>query len=464
MKKTILYILAALTLGTGCNKSYNDTIKGKLPDERISDALTAYQRKLSGAPYGWLLIESTTGTAFNQGVSQSGPKAVFAYYMQFNDSNKVTMFSDFDTTMAATPKTSDYRLKSLQRPVLIFDTYTYIHVPCDPNPSVSKSPFGTGFGWGTDFEYSFSDNIPAAELGDTIHLTGNLNSASAVLVKATQQQRDAYYSGQLKTTMTANSQIFNYFKQASSNGTTLFEMTPGLSGSNSVELSWLDGSGNLQTETSLLYYTAGNINFVTPITIKTQKITSMSNLSYDPSTSTISTTINGSAVTITGSTAPLKNDLNAPYAFWQGSIDSRSYYYSNSGFTVNGVDDYYKVTKLANWSNMIYWAKYNRSGTTYYDAFAGNLSGSLTGSALFSPNPPPATSTTLTSFTPDGRIIFKLLGAFGSATSILNTTVRAQILDPSGYYLVLKKDGKTYDMVVASDAKAWIRFAPWWNR
>jgi transmembrane sensor len=41
--------------------------------------------------------------------------------------------------------------------------------------------------------------------------------------------------------------------------------------------------------------------------------------------------------------------------------------------------------------------------------------------------------------------------------SQINKGVSTQIIDPAGYYLILKEDGKTYDMVVASDAKAWIR-------
>jgi hypothetical protein len=463
MKKVTIYILAALITGMGCTKSYNDTIGGQTVDERLSAALTAYQKKLSGAPYGWIFIESTTGTALNGGVSQDGPKATFAYYMQFSDSNQVTMFSDFDTTMAVTPKTSGFRLKALQRPVLIFDTYSYIHVPCDPNTLVSKSPFGTGYGWGADFEYSFADNVPASTLGDTIRLTGNLNSAGGVLIKATQQQHDGYFSGGLKTAMLANSHIQNYFKHVSTGGNLLFEMTPGL-GPNSGDLNWEDASGNLQTATTNFYYTAGEIRFATPVAIGGQKIAGLSDLAWDPSTSTLSATVNGSPASITGASAPLKVDLNAPFTWWQGSVNSGGYYYSPSGFHVNGVDDFYGVTRLAGWNYMLFWSEYNLSGTTFYDAFAGVVNNAITGAATFSPDPPPATSTTKSIFTPDGRIQFRRLGSFGSATSVLNRGVTTQALDPAGYYLILKEDGKTYDMVVASDAKAWIRWAPWWNK
>ena len=61
MKKTFLYILAVMTVGAGCRKTYNDTIQGQTPDQRIAAALAAYQKKLTTAPYGWIFLESTTG-------------------------------------------------------------------------------------------------------------------------------------------------------------------------------------------------------------------------------------------------------------------------------------------------------------------------------------------------------------------------------------------------------------------
>src|SRR3569833_955464 len=186
MKRLIIYMLAAVTLvGAGCKKTYDDTVGGKTADQRITEALAAYQKKLLGSTNGWIFMESTTGVAYNQGVSQTGPAIVLAYYMNFVDSNNVQMISDFDVSMAGTPKTSGYRIKSLTRPALIFDTNSYLHVPCDPDVNISHSPFGYGYGWGTDFEFSFADSTVPTDEGDTIRLIGNLNGANGYLVKAT---------------------------------------------------------------------------------------------------------------------------------------------------------------------------------------------------------------------------------------------------------------------------------------
>ncbi|MEP6749212.1 MAG: DUF4302 domain-containing protein [Bacteroidota bacterium] len=456
MKKLSIYFLAAAIMMAGCKKTYDDTIGGQTPDQRVSAAMAAYQNKLTQSTYGWIMIETTTGTAFNQGVSQDGPVASFAYYMQFTDSNKVTMFSDFDTSMAAVPKTSDFRVKSLQRPALIFDTYSYLHVPCDPDPNVSKSPFGFGYGWGTDFEFSFADNIDAAKLGDTIHLTGNLNSAGAVLVKATKDQHDAYYAGALKANIINWGKILNYFKRVTG-GTTVFEMTPGLGGAKSVDINWLDGTGNVQSANSSLYFTATSVNLVTPLSIGNQVVSSFNNLVWNAGTSVLTANINGTtAATIAGNIAPLKNDITAPKAWWNKAVNIGEYWVSTSNFHVNGVDDAFKVSSLANYAGFsIFWPEFGVSGGINYDLVSPILAvnGQATiafGAAYRPPN-----------FTAGGTVIFPFLGTLGTvpaAAVATYTSLRQKIAEPAGFYLILKEDKLTYDMVNVADAKSWIQW------
>ncbi len=457
MKKLSIYLLVATVMAAGCKKTYDDTINGQTPDERIASAMTAYQKKLSQSPFGWILVETTTGTAFNQGVSQDGPVSSFAYFMQFNDSNKVTMFSDFDTTMAAVPKTSDFRVKSLQRPALIFDTYSYLHVPCDPDPNISRSPFGPGYGWGTDFEFSFADNVDAANLGDTIRLTGNLNSAGAVLIKATKEQRDAYYAGALKTNILNWGKILNYFKRVTG-GTTQFELTPGLSGAKSIDINWLDASGSLQSASTSLYFTATTVNLTTPTVIGSQTIRNFSNLVWNAGTSTITASINGTAaVTIAGNVAPLKNDVNAPMTWWNKAANLDDYWSSYTNFHVNGVDDAFKISALPGYAGFsLFWPKYGTSGNINYDLAApifvvnGRLSISF-GAAYRPPT-----------FTTSGTIIFPFLVTLGTIPANVTTAFtafRQKIAEPTGFYLILKEDKVSYDMVNVLDAKSWIQWS-----
>ena len=457
MKKLSLYIVVVTALLTGCTKTYDDTINGEPADTRIGNALTVLQNKLTKAPNGWIMIETTTGTAFNQGVSESGPVATFSYFVEFNDSNKVKMFSDFDTSMAAVPKTSDYRIKELTRPALIFDTYTYLHVPSDPDPNVSKSPFGVGYGWGTDFEFTFSENVNPETLGDTIRLTGNLNGAKLVLMKATKAQRDAYYAGGLRATIVAWGNIQNYFKRVTS-GSTAFEMVPGLGGAKSININTLDGAGNLKSVASNVYYTATSVNLTTPVAVGTLTVSRFDNIVWNAGTSTITTSINGTtAATITGSIAPLKNDVNAPRAWWNKAVNNGdSYWVTVTNFHINGVDDALKVASIPGYYGFsVFWPRFDVFQGVNFDLLSPITTGATGPAIAFGAGYRPP------NFTAGGTVIFPLYVSIGTvppAANTIFTNYRNKFADPSGYYLVLKEDGTTYDMVSVSDAKSWIQW------
>ncbi len=441
---TIMALLVA-----GCQKKA-DYLLGKTPDERLAEALAKYQDVLVKAPYGWKVVVYAKGLESTFKISSA-----FSYYMKFNDSNFVTMYSDFDTLTSSVAKTSGYRLKALQRPSIEFDSYGYIHLPCDPDPSVSKSPVaseGGGYGWGTDFDFSFADNVSPDQLGDTIHLMGNFNQSPAVMVKATKAEQDAYNQQGLRKAMVLD-RILNYYKRITL-GSTSYEITPG-TGSKSAFFKWLDASGNLTSSaTNPYYYTLDGVYFLTPITAGSQTIKSIEKIVFNDVTNSATVEVNGTAGTLVGAIVSIKTDTTAPYRWWKYSVDQNTYYRSGSAFHVNGVDDYYGATKVASYNYMLFWANYNAS----YDAFVGYVGTGIIGAATSRPPTPPATSTTTSTFTTDGRIIFRNFGSFGAATSIFNTTIKAQVLSTSGYYLV-QIGPAMYDMVSALDAKAWIRWA-----
>ncbi|MHA4807458.1 DUF4302 domain-containing protein [Flavitalea flava] len=449
MKRLFFYILAVTMISIGCRKTVNDKIGGQTPDQRLSAALAAYQKKLTGAPYGWIFLESTTGVAFNQGVSQNGPKAVFSYFMQFIDSNNVLMFSDFDTSMSATPKTSGFRVKALTRPALIFDTYSYLHVPCDPDPSISRSPFGTGYGWGTDFEFSFADSTVPTDAGDTVRLTGNLNSASGVLIKATQQQRDAYLSGALKSQMSGLLNILEYFKRLSYNGV-VYEIR--INADRTITFTWTTG-GQSTSQTVSFYTTAAGIVLITPVVNGSLIINSLDNLTWDPVGSVLSVSINGQHGSVAGATAPANNDINVPQRWWTTARDNGLYWASFSGFHVNGVDDAYGVRKLSDTSGIFYYYAYFPDFfSNPADAFLPiNVKGNrLVANDYFTAAGSPPT------FTGNGKIIFTELGFVGTIPpgGAVDKS-DALLYDPAGFYLV-QTGPLSYDMVIATNARAWI--------
>jgi hypothetical protein len=455
MKKTLIYMLAMLAIGSGCRKTYNDTIAGQTPDERIAAAMAAYQKKLTSAPYGWIFLESTTGEAFNQGVSQAGPKIILAYYMQFTDSNKVSMISDFDPSMAAAPATSSYRVKSLQRPTLIFDTYSYLHTPCDPDPAISKSPYGYGYGWGTDFEFSFADSVSASTIGDTINLIGNLNGAKGKMIKATQQQRDAYLAGNVQNLMVgvgSSANILEYFKRLTL-GSNTYEVQIN-SANRTVTFTWIDGSGNVKTSTVYFYITGTGIVFSSPIVNGSQTITGIDNVTYNSGNFTLSVTIGGQQGTVAGAAAPIKADAGAPDRWWNYGVNNGYFWASASGFHINGVDDAYGVRNITDSTGKyyyyMYWpGYYSNPGDRFYPVLLYPTV--LTFCPYGTVSQPPATLS-------DGTAVFQVLGDDSKKPVPVGGPAdksNKMLYNTAGYYFVQTGE-KSYDMVLATDGRTWI--------
>lgn len=196
MKQLSIYIAALALLLAGCKKEV-ENIFDKTPDERITEVLNNFQSALVQDP-GWKLFVYPQGLK-NQDVEVGG----LTYYVKFTNDNRVSMLSDFIIDMAATPKESGYTLKAIQRPSIVFDTYSYIHVAADPDPDVSSSPAPeAGFGWGTDFDFAFVETTA----GDTIRLKGNYNNSDALLIKATSEEMNAAFNGRLAQIMDATSE------------------------------------------------------------------------------------------------------------------------------------------------------------------------------------------------------------------------------------------------------------------
>lgn len=188
MKKHLTIFALLLVILTGCVKKVDSVFPGT-PDERVQAALNAYKSTLMQAP-GWKLFVYPTALQ-SQNIDVGG----LTYYITFPDSNRTKMVGDFSLQTAATAKESGYHLKATQRPSLVFDTYSYIHLAADPDETVSFSPtFQGGYGWGTDYDFSFT----TAEPEDSLKLEGNFNSSQAIMLPATQEEIDAAFNGALE--------------------------------------------------------------------------------------------------------------------------------------------------------------------------------------------------------------------------------------------------------------------------
>ncbi len=186
MKKLYLSILCMGILLMSCTKDENYIFE-KGPDERVSELLSNYNNILISAEKGWILsLETKTGGGFN-------------HWVKFCPDNRVEMLSDADATSSRFKNTSkvvlqsSYRLKSVQTPILMFDTYSYIHLLSDPDGSVNGG--GNGSGLKTDFEFAFGEYDPNAT---SIVLRGRYNGSKAVLTPCTSEEYDKIMQGALK--------------------------------------------------------------------------------------------------------------------------------------------------------------------------------------------------------------------------------------------------------------------------
>ncbi|HTN07371.1 DUF4302 domain-containing protein [Agriterribacter sp.] len=430
--KKILFSLFVIAAVAGCKKD-NNHIFNKSPDERLNEALAGYQATLAGAPYGWNAVLYPKGGG------------AYAFYFKFNDANRVQMIADINTASATTVKESSYRLKALQQPSLLFDTYSYLHILADPDGSVNGGTDGQGLL--SDFEFYFNDSTTA----DTIKLTGRVNGSKAVLVKATQEEAQAYTGGAFDVSVLSEnlSPILQYFKRFTIGGDTYdINVNPS---TRIIIFTWSDANGEVQTFTTAFYYTLEGVRFQNPFVLGSTSITGLSDFLWSGGTGTLNLTAGNTPATIKGAARPLVIDVNAPQRWWQTAVNDGAYWESFAGFHVNGVDDAFGIGTLSKFYSLIYAPEYEAGVDLYAPLFINAAGTGLEphyGGAISTPE-----------FTPDGRAVFPILGTYGpypptgpAAESL------GQLLIPQGYYFI-QTSASTYDMVSADNAKTWITWS-----
>ncbi|MBV7528593.1 DUF4302 domain-containing protein [Chitinophaga sp. sic0106] len=180
IKKLALYTILSALAFSACKKSDDPFMED--PDKRLIARLAENEQLLTSAEFGWKAT-----------IYPIGGKG-FSYYFKFGKDNSVEMMGDFDATTATTPKSSTYRLKALQWPTLIFDTYNYIHLPNDPAPGVSGGTAGAGLQ--SDFQFVMDKMV-----GDTFFLVGIDRSNLMTMVRLTSAEQKEILAGKVAESM-----------------------------------------------------------------------------------------------------------------------------------------------------------------------------------------------------------------------------------------------------------------------
>lgn len=188
MKNKFLFALMAVFALVACTPE-NYSVFEESPDERVAKVLKEYESILLGSENGWILtLETGTSGAYN-------------HWVKFLPNNRIQMLSDAEGTSlsrfqgsSSVIYESSYRLKSVTTPILMFDTYNYIHMLADPNPSINGGDSGEGLI--TDFEFSLGKYSKETK---TLTLKGRYNKSRATMRECTAEELAAIQSGCFKT-------------------------------------------------------------------------------------------------------------------------------------------------------------------------------------------------------------------------------------------------------------------------
>ncbi|HRP34148.1 MAG TPA: hypothetical protein PKV73_19760, partial [Agriterribacter sp.] len=242
--------------------------------------------------------------------------------------------------------------------------------------------------------------------------------------------------------------IQNYFKRLNLGGVEyeiFIEPT-----SRTIVFQWIS-AGVTKSFVTTYIYKPGGIIFESPLINGSQTIAGFSAITWNDATQKLTVKSGNQTGSIAGAIQPLKIDLNAPKRWWQTAVNNETYWESFAGFHVNGVDDAFKINTLGRFYSLIYWPEYESGVDLYAPVFINNAGTGLElqyGAAINTPQ-----------FTPDGRAVFTILGAYGdypNSGPAFQSLI--QLLIPQGYYFI-QTSASSYDMVSALDAKTWIT----WN-
>ena len=429
MKRSIIFFLFSVLMLSACKKE-DDTLFEQSPDNRLNEALNTYQSALVNSPAGWkATLRLSRGDLYN-------------FHFRFDNSNRVFMFADINSETATTERESSYRLKALQTPSLLFDTYSYLHILADPDGSVNGGTDGQGLS--SDFEFSL-DSLVA----DTIYLTGRKYGTKLVLQKATQQDLDAWRNGGWAQVLSLENinKIQQYFKRILIGGRE-YEVRVDVT-SRTINFIWINGSGSPQQFSTTFVYSGGGIVLNTPFDTGNEVVSQIQINSWDGTNSVLNVTVNGTPTKIAGAARPLVVDASAPRRWWEQAAAEDAYWYSVDGFHVNGVDDAFGIKTLDKYFYFIYWPSYAPgSNDLFAPVYIDDAGTGLELKYGAAPGVP--------QFTSDGRAIFTLLGHYGTyPTTGPAALTKDQLFTAQGYYFV-QTGADSYDMVSASDAKVWV--------
>jgi hypothetical protein len=174
-----LFILFTVSF-YACKKDTYVAQFDKSPQERMNEQMTMVKNTLIGATNGWI---ATLPTGLGGG---------YGFYMSFDADEFVNMYADLTDNSATTAQKTQYRIRQDMGTALSFDTYNYISILNNPEPSAFGGTIREGFRSDIDFIFDRAS-------GDSLVFIGKRYRQKFTLVKATAAQKTKYTNGDYKT-------------------------------------------------------------------------------------------------------------------------------------------------------------------------------------------------------------------------------------------------------------------------
>ncbi|MDE1190868.1 MAG: DUF4302 domain-containing protein [Arachidicoccus sp.] len=239
MRKLLIIFSFAIvfTALQSCKKTSFVAKFDKTPEARMADTIAFVKNSLMSAPNGWIVL---TPVYFGGG---------YGFYMSFDDSMNVTMYSDLLDQFASESYTSQTRIRADLGAALTFESYNYITELNDPDNNVRN-----GYGGDVDYIYDHTN-------GDSIIFLGKRYRASLIFVKATAAEQTIYQTGGYLTAIKAFRDFFvtNSNAYISLEDGTNISIEPNssndLSAGKRITFTALDPKGNISSALGKFAYT-----------------------------------------------------------------------------------------------------------------------------------------------------------------------------------------------------------------
>jgi hypothetical protein len=245
MKKIFLFTIALQITISSCKKSEVVPLFDQSANQRVATAIAKYKEQLVAPQYGW------KASYYPNGAQDGG----YSFYLKFDKNGNLTMYSDVDAQFTDNAFETTYQVKDLQKPTLIFDTYSYLHELVNPD-------YNGGTGASADLELTINEAT-----ANKINLKGNINSTEMVLTALTSVEYESLTKGGLanifKSTVNyANSSSFlTLLAPTGENSDILIDY-----GSKIFTVFYIKNK-QIATASSAFYTTTTGLQFKDPITV-----------------------------------------------------------------------------------------------------------------------------------------------------------------------------------------------------